>query len=154
MPDDDSQDGATEDTMRTTIGAIRKAQKAQALIEAERTGASKLTAKLLSIFGTLITLGAVAGFVWILDAQAINQRQDSEIDHIEERAREHGHTGVSESVRATDRRVDMISGDLRQTSMRLDKNGERLDELDDEVDALEVDVRRNSNTRRNMSWGD
>jgi len=150
--DDDTIDGdVDEDTMRTTVHAIRKAQKKQALIEAERTGASKLTAKLISVFGGLITLAAVAGFVWVLDAQAINQRQDSEIHRLDERAREHGHAEVSKNVRATDRRVDMLTGDVRALDMRTTKHGERLDDFDDEVDALEADVRRNNNARRGMA---
>ena len=153
MPAGDTED-VSEDTVRTTLAAIRKAQKQHELVEAERTGASKLTARLLSIFGSLITIAAVAAFAWILEAQEIDQRQDSEIDRIEERANEHRHDDLSKNVRTTDRRVDMLTGSVHELDMRVNKHGDRLDEIDDDVDELEINVRRNSNTRRSMTWGD
>ena len=155
MADDETlDDDVSDDTMRTTLAAIRKAQDEHALVEAERTGAAKLTANLLRIFGGLITVAAVAGFVWILEAQEIDQRQDSEIERIKERATEHRHDGVSKNVRAVDRRVDMVVGDVRSLGMRIEKQGERIGELAEEVDEIETAVRRNSNTRRSMTWGD
>lgn len=111
--------------VRRTLSDLKKGQASQREIEAERTGASKLTAKLLTFFGTVITAAAIGGFVWVWDAQAANHRQDAEIVHFEERMHSHdpapaGHEDLEASVLENSRRIAAANSEARVIKTRLD----------------------------------
>lgn len=112
--------------IRKQLAEIKEAQDEQSDIEAQRTGAGKLTAKLVTLFGAIITAAAVGGFVWVWDAQASNARQDSDLRHIIERTHEHdpaplGHGEITAAQRATERRVDGLEAAQSAVNARLDR---------------------------------
>jgi len=129
-----------DDYIGKTLTQIKTAQAEQARIEAERTGASKMTARLLTLFGSILSASAIAGFVWVWDAQSTNQAQSSEIERLEERQREHGHSDIERSVGVSTRRVDGLERAHKNINARLDRQGEQLDSI-----LLEL--------RRPRTWG-
>lgn len=100
-------------------------------IEAERTGASKLTSKLLAVFGgvgTAIAL-AMAGLMWT--GNAADATRDAEVVQLDEDVGEHSIklVSVERDARALERRVDVLGATQVEVSRRLNRQAEQLDGL-------------------------
>lgn len=120
--------------VRTSLRQIKQAQAEQARIEAERTGASKTTSRLVAIFGSTITAAAIAGFAWVWTANANNERQDVEIETLSVNPpREHGHGEIGSDVRALERRVASVEASYAAI-------GDRLDRIESEGTARHAEV--------------
>ena len=142
-----------DEYVRAKLTAITQTQSKHAKIEAERAGASRLTARLVAVFGSLITAAAVASFVWVWDANVTNHAQDARIERIDERGREHdppppGHTELEREAVATARRVDANERSNKAINDRLDRMDREQESRHREV--LE-ELRRLRATRR--TWG-
>ena len=142
-----------DDYLRRKLEAISKSQARQNQIEAERTGAGKSQARLIAIFGTLITAAAIGGFGWVWSTSADTARQSAAIERISERQSDHdpappGHDEIEAAIHSNDRRIDASEQTMRTINERLDRiereSGERHREVLEEL-------RRLRNARR--TWG-
>ncbi len=139
--------------VRKALSEIKKAQANQAIAEAQRVGASKLTAKLVAFFGATITAAAIGSFIWVLDVQSQNQAQTTAIKQLNKGGpREHGHQGI-EAIHTEDRAEDMRRVDAVETAQK--SLGERLDRRDAAMSQRLDDIMREirSSNRRQRTWG-
>jgi len=142
-----------DEYVRRKLDLISRAQSKQAQIEAERTGASKNTSRLIAIFGTLITAAAIGGFGWVWSTSSETSRQSSAIERISERQAEHdpnppGHEEMITATRTNERRIDGVDAATKQINARLDRIEREGATRHSEV--LE-ELRRLRNTRR-RTW--
>lgn len=100
-------------------------------LEAERTGASKLTSRLLAVFGALGTAIAIAfgGIVW--NANAEDAARDALIDRLDEKVDEHNGSvrELGEGQNELERRVDGVDANVDALTRRMDRQVDQLDEL-------------------------
>jgi len=112
-----------DDYVRSSLRSIKLAQAEQAKIEHERTGASKTVGRLVTIFGSLITAGAIAGFAWIWNANATNASQAVEIEVLENNPpNTHGHVEIVNESRERERRIGALEASFVEINNRLDRN--------------------------------
>lgn len=131
--------------VRKTLSEIKRAQAKQATIEAERSGASKLTTRLVTLFGTVMTAAVVGGFVWVLDVQSQNQAQDTAIQYLNDGSlRSHGHRDIENTHSEGMRRVDAIETWQKNLGERLDRRDKAMAKKFDEI-IKEI--------RRRRTWG-
>lgn len=151
----------SERTLRTALESIAKkchdngdAIGALQTIEDERAGASKFRAKLLAVFGGMITAAAVAGFAWMWDAQTTSALQGAAIEQVQSDAREHdptppGHGELEAHDAALDRRVDANESATKAINARLRRMEATATKRNADVLA---ELRRIRNSRH--AWGD
>ena len=130
------------DQWRNFVGRSLRIQRD---IEKERSGAQKLTAKLVLIFGSIITTAAIGIAMWGYNSQMALAEQASDIEQLETNpAGEHGHESIEVSVRNAERRIYVLersTEELRRT-MTSD-TATRQSQYDD----ILIELRR-VNTRR------
>lgn len=136
---------------RKTLHEIKEAQAAQAKIEAERAGASKLGNRLVAVFGSVITAAAIAAFIWVWDASASSHVQAAQIERIDERAHEHdpsppGHGEIDDAIHDNTRRVDSIEQAQTSAAERMSKIERATEQRHNEV-MREFRLLRNRNRR-------
>ena len=111
-----------DDYVRASLKQIKQAQAEQAKIEHERTGASKTTSRLVTVFGSLITAAAIGCFVWIWNANATNAAQSVEIETLENNPPStHGHAEMEREARERERRLGALEGSYTAINARLDR---------------------------------
>lgn len=145
-----------DEYVRAKLHAISLAVAKQAKVEAERAGASKFTARLLALFGTVITAGAVAGFGWVWSVQASTADHESRLHTLETNPHaEHGHRAldseigdVDGAVEEVDDRVDGLDASTKVITQRLDRI--EREQAERHSDVMQ-ELRRLRGTRR--TWG-
>lgn len=129
--DDDTRPSVSDPLVkmseRTLLERIEAAQQAQVVIEAKRAGAASFRAKLVTLFGGVLTAAIVAAFVWVWNAQTTNALQGAAIIEIERRAHEHdppppGHEEHDAARVLLDRRVDGVERATKAINDRLDRS--------------------------------
>ncbi len=117
---DDEETGVAGKSVSDQLAEIKEAQDAQAKIEHVRTGASQLTAKLITLFGGIMTVAALGVFGWIWSAQASISKLEMG------GSAEHGHAAIESSIDDLNQRIDdhnaaqtkMLSKILRELRTR------------------------------------
>lgn len=141
--------------IRKTLRSIKDAQSKQSRIEAERTGASKMTSRLLAVFGSMITAGAIGCFVWVWDAQQTSADQGAAIHRVERMQTVHsdlvGHPDLAATQHATERRIDGIEAAQKAIGERLDRS--ERDQLTRHRELLEELRHLRAASRQPRTWG-
>ncbi len=128
-------DSLSDDYVRSQLTQLTKAVARQAEIEAERTGAARTTTRILTLFGSLITVAAAGGFVWLLEAETTTAHIHGELDRLEMRVADHdpppvGHTEITDRLMDVETSAHMISDRLeRFESLQAERHTELLEEL-------------------------
>ena len=117
----------SERTLRKTLEDIATAQQDQRDVERKRMGASSFRARLLTMFGGVLTAAAISGFVWVWDAQTTNALQEAAIEQVRRDARNHdpsppGHGELEVIDHALQRRVDGVEQAVKAINDRLDRS--------------------------------
>lgn len=134
MPNDNTEDDTGEIEIDPDVAAhewrrsVSRALNRQARLEAERTGASKTTGKIIAVFGSIITAAALAGFGWLWNTQAKGQEHESAIarmNEVQTQQSESIETAETEAT-AVERRVSGNEAAIRSINERLDRILEEL----------------------------
>jgi len=111
-----------EEYVRSSLRAIKLAQATQAEIEAERTGASKTTSRLVTVFGTLITAAAIGGFAWVWNANATNAVQEVELGELATNPpSSHGHDEIIRAEHRNESDISSLKSSYSEINRRLDR---------------------------------
>jgi len=129
--------------VRATLAKIQKVQAEQSMIEAKRAGASKLLARLIAVFGSLMTAAAIGGFVWVWTAQTSNALQDVAIEQLVKRDSQH--EDMQTANHEIERRIDEVERATKSINTRLNRiekeNSERHGEVLQELRRLRAAAR-------------
>jgi hypothetical protein len=134
MPDEKHDDDTGEIEIDPDVAAhewrrsVSRALNRQARLEAERTGASKTTGKIVAFFGSTITAAAIGGFVWLWDTQATSQQHEARIARMSEEQQEQ-----TEALETTDATLDAIERRVTQNEAAQRAVNERLDRILEEL---------------------
>jgi hypothetical protein len=109
---------------------VTRALNRQTKIEAERTGASRTTSKLIAFFGTTITAAAIGCFVWLWNTQAASQQHSNRLAQQEREQQEQ-----SESIEENATKIDTIDRRLTSNEATTRAVNERLGEILQELRA-------------------
>lgn len=108
--------------------SVSRALNRQARTEAERTGASKTTGKIVALFGSIITAAALGGFGWLWNTQAKGQEHEARIARMTEVQQEQVESldANEASDHDVERRVVANESAIRSINERLDRILEEL----------------------------
>lgn len=114
-----------------SLGRIAARLAAIEKIENERSGAGKLTSRLLAIFGGLGTAIAIAFAALLWNGNAADAGRDAAIAHQAEKATENTSAirHLADEAVELERRVDGLDSATKAVNGRLDRQSRQLDEL-------------------------